>query len=237
MHFTELLGLDLDILLLNQYSHIHQSKNKFKKYKEFIFEPFLDFGCGNGACLLAGKSEGLNHFIGVDISYSALKVCKDQGLENIIKYDGSGKIQAIKDNTIGTIHSSQVFEHIPRVEADQLLMEFYRILKPKGTLLLFFPAEASERYNPDPSHINFYKIDEFINYIQDIGFQVNLFWSQLFIPPFDKYTMEITDFFSRNMPLINTVTYGFRKLSYSLIKKYLYNSIQGTQINIIATKN
>lgn len=225
-----------DNLLLEQDARILQSKGLFKKYKEFIFNPFLDFGCGTGAYLLVGKSEGLIHFIGVDISDSALKVCKDQGLENTIKYDGSGKIKAIKDNTIGTIHSSQVIEHIPRVESDKLLLEFFRILRPGGTLILFFPAEASEHYNPDPSHINFYQIDEFLNQIQEIGFQVNLFWSQLFIPPYDKYIMEITTFFSKYMPLINKLTYGTRKISYSLIKKYIYSKVKGTQINLIATK-
>ena len=87
----------------------------------------LDFGCGTGACLLAGKSMCLNQVIGVDISDSALKVCVNQGLEELVKYDGSGVLN-IQDNSIGTIHSSQVIEHIPREESDKLLLEFYLVL-------------------------------------------------------------------------------------------------------------
>ena len=224
-------------MLVEKNNRIDGAKVLFTKYGGFIHEPFLDFGCGTGACLLAGRSVGLQDVRGVDISDSALKVCVNQGLEELVKYDGSGVLN-IQDNSIGTIHSSQVIEHIPREESDKLLLEFYRVLKPGGggTLLLFFPAEASERYNPDPSHINFYQIDEFLGQIQDIGFQVNLFWSQLFIPPYDKYIMEINTFFSRYIPIINKLTYGIRKLSYRLIHKYIYSKVKGTSINLIATK-
>ncbi len=215
-----------------QEKRIESFISTYKKYDPV--EPILDFGAGGGSFLLAGKRLGYQRLVAVDISKEALDICKRNGLKETIYYDGSGKL-SIASNSIGTLHSNQVIEHIPREESDQLLIEFYRVLKPNGKLILFFPADYSEKYNPDPTHINFYKIDDFLAQIRGLGFEVVKQYSLLFVPLLDKRVMEINLFFGQHFPVANKLIYGLKKYLYVVLKR-LFKRTPGTSINLIAVK-
>ena len=205
------------------------------KYRNYIQEPILDFGCGAGGFMLAAKHMGLR-IIGADISRDSLDICRERGLDALILCDNSGELKELASDSIGTVYSSQVIEHIPRAQADKLLKEFHRVLRPNGTMMLFFPAECSRVYNPDPTHVNFYKTDEFLEQVRAMGFSVERFWSLLFIPPYDRYIMQISWFMSRWLPTFNRYIYGARKASYQILKRFIKRT-PGTQINIIARKS
>lgn len=224
-----------DVLLLEQQSRIDGHAGFFRKYLSLIQEPLLDFGCGTGDFLLASQQAGIRHAVGVDIASDALEICRRYGLQQLVAYDGSGRLQTLESGTIGTIYSSQVIEHIPREQADRLLGEFYRILKPGGRMFLFFPAEKSETYNPDPTHVNFYRIDDFLQHIRSLGFTVEKFWSRIFFPPFDKYIMQIDGFLGARFPLLNGAISAARKHTYALLKRW-FTATPGTQVNVIAVK-
>lgn len=47
----------------------------------------------------------------------------------------------LSSNSVGTIYSSHVFEHIPREDAPRVLAEWYRVLKPGGKLYICVPDQ------------------------------------------------------------------------------------------------
>ena len=57
------------------------------------------------------------------------------------KCDLMAAVERIKlaDNTVGTIYCAHVFEHLSRAAAPQALQQWYRVLKPGGTLYLACP--------------------------------------------------------------------------------------------------
>jgi len=206
-----------------------------KRYSSFLHEPILDFGCGVGIFLLACKSQGYKEIIGVDISDDALRICQKEGLSDLLLYRSKEHLNIVKDKTIGTIYNNQVIEHIPRGESDTLLREFFRILKPNGNMILTFPAENDKINNPDPTHINFYKIDDFLRYIKSIGFEIKYFWSLLYIPVYQNYVMQIDHIFQNTTPIINRLIYAFRKYAYIMLKK-IFKNTPGTSIFVVAIK-
>jgi len=47
----------------------------------------------------------------------------------------------LSPDSVGTIYSSHVFEHIPRAQAATILAEWYRVLKPGGKLYICVPDQ------------------------------------------------------------------------------------------------
>lgn len=94
----------------------------------------LDVGCGTGANLemLAefGEAEG------VDVSSDALAFCRARGLEKVKQ--GAAEALPYADGTFDLVTGLDVVEHLDDDMAG--LKEMYRVLKPKGRIILFVPA-------------------------------------------------------------------------------------------------
>lgn len=100
----------------------------------------LDVGCGDGfflACL-AEKLEGSKkkvEYVGVD--YSEYKLKKASKLPFEFKFCNLEENIPYKDATFDFVYSGEVIEHI--YNPDYMLEECWRVLKPKGHLLLSTP--------------------------------------------------------------------------------------------------
>jgi len=96
----------------------------------------LDIGCADGLLIEQLSNEGFSNIHGIDVSETGISQCKKRGLKNVALMDGSKT--SFEDNMFDVIIASDVLEHIE--DENQALMEWYRLLKPKGQLIVFVPA-------------------------------------------------------------------------------------------------
>lgn len=114
----------------------------FHQHKNLLKTPVLDFGCGDGffAELVFGK--GMLD-IGLDISPSRIQEADNKNIyKKLLTYDGL--TIPLKDNSVNTVISNCVFEHLPHLHSN--LREMYRVLKPGGKLLTTVMANRWEDY-------------------------------------------------------------------------------------------
>jgi SAM-dependent methyltransferase len=101
----------------------------------------LDFGCGHGDVVRAGRAEGIEIF-GADLprredlhddpSYLAM-------LGDTIREVHDGRLD-FPDATFDLVTANQVFEHVE--DPDAALDELCRVLKTNGRMLALFPTKA-----------------------------------------------------------------------------------------------
>jgi SAM-dependent methyltransferase len=111
-----------------------ESISQFGKLKN---PKVLDFGCGRGEILQKGILKGID-FFGVEYAGPGSHVNLSQKLLNqdkILLYDGL--TIPFDNDTFDVVISNQVFEHIP--DFSNNLIEIYRVLKPEGIFINFFP--------------------------------------------------------------------------------------------------
>ena len=94
----------------------------------------LDAGCGTG--LLAKKLEKFGEVVGVDISPQALFYSKKRGIK--VKRASVNKLP-FQAKTFDIVLSMDVLYH-RQVNDKKALIEFWRVLKPGGLLLIRVPA-------------------------------------------------------------------------------------------------
>jgi SAM-dependent methyltransferase len=96
----------------------------------------LDAGCGTG--LLLQKLQQRGSAFGFDISAEALEFCSQRELKNI----SCATVQQLpfEAEVFDGIVSADVLYHRNVPEDRKALLEFYRVLKPGGSLILNLPA-------------------------------------------------------------------------------------------------
>jgi SAM-dependent methyltransferase len=105
----------------------------------------LDYGCGAGGVVAAGRAAGLEMF-GAEVYYGGSdtrREAKQTGLmgEAIVEIR-NGRLP-FEDSTFDLVTNNQVLEHVEDLEA--ALGEIRRVLKPGGTLLSLFPSRDAIR--------------------------------------------------------------------------------------------
>lgn len=130
-------------------------KPHLERYVSKYFERnliILHAGCGGGQV-----EEEITHYytiIGMDISLNAIalyKKCHDA--PNLFLGDITSI--GIKEGSLDGIYNLGVMEHFSEEEIKIILMEFHRILKKRGKIILFWPPEYG-------STVIFFKIVHFI---------------------------------------------------------------------------
>jgi SAM-dependent methyltransferase len=94
----------------------------------------LDYGCGAGAVVLAGRQAGLDIY-GTDVFYGGAETRAPES--EFIAGIKEGRIP-FPDACFDLVTNNQVMEHVR--DLDAVLAEIHRVLKPGGTLLSIFPS-------------------------------------------------------------------------------------------------
>lgn len=143
----------------------------------------LDFGCGNGAILKEMALVNPNaKYIGADVSEIALESAKNAfPSASFCKISDIEKVR-LGDQSVDFIFSSEVLEHIFNTE--NVFMEFRRILKPGGKVLLTVPYHGfiknilismfafSSHFNPISPHIRFFSKKTLFGLLKKFDFNV-----------------------------------------------------------------
>jgi SAM-dependent methyltransferase len=100
----------------------------------------LDFGCGNGALVAAGRAAGIDMW-GADVFYGGSKAREEAQAAGLL----GEAVREIRDGRIGfpdahfdLVVNNQVIEHVE--DLDAALAEIHRVLKPGGRVLSLFPS-------------------------------------------------------------------------------------------------
>ena len=100
----------------------------------------LDFGCGAGELVSAGRVAGLD-MIGADVFYtgSTARLQAEQSglLGTAVREILDGRLP-FEGSHFDLVTSNQVLEHVD--DLDAVLREIHRVLKPGGTVLSIFPS-------------------------------------------------------------------------------------------------
>lgn len=102
--------------------------------------PVLDFGCGAGRVVAAGRAAGLE-IHGTDVYYSGAddrREAEAAGLLGTFIREGDGVSIPFPDNHFQLVVNNQVLEHVK--DLDATLGEIHRVLRPGGSVLSLFPA-------------------------------------------------------------------------------------------------
>jgi SAM-dependent methyltransferase len=100
----------------------------------------LDFGCGNGAVVSAGRQRNLDIY-GAEVFYggsAARSEVERAGLLGTVVREIQNGVAEFDDASFDLVMNNQVFEHV--ADLDSVLQETARLLKPTGLLLSIFPA-------------------------------------------------------------------------------------------------
>ena len=137
-----------------KFVQTHENILKEKGFDLTRDAKILDFGCGAGKEVYQFRKMGYKAY-GCDIKDVFGDIQKQCEAENLIdtnesifrKIDMSNYKIPFDDGTFDYVFSNQVFEHVQNYA--EALSEIYRVLKPGGCSLHFFPA----RYRPVEPHV------------------------------------------------------------------------------------
>lgn len=135
----------------------------------------LDVGCSVGATLQAARDFGW-HALGVDVSQTAIGICRKQGLDCQVI---AGHKLPFADNTFDLVTHWHVIEHVDDVTA--ALAEWRRILKPGGIMMFETPNSdyikarlLGRRYKKfwAPEHLYTFNRSNMSSLLQKSGFEI-----------------------------------------------------------------
>lgn len=103
----------------------------------------LDYGCGGGALVQAGREEGLDIY-GVELFYGgshAREHAGERGLLGVWVHELEKKQRIpFPDESFDVVVTNQVLEHVEDI--DVVLEEMHRVLRHGGHLLALFPSKG-----------------------------------------------------------------------------------------------
>lgn len=135
----------MDELYELKYHSLEEKHWWFESRRDIIFKliqkmdknsKILEIGCSGGPLIKFLKQNGFNNIYGIDKSKKAIELCKSNGLKNIFLMDGLKT--RFNNEEFDIIIASDILEHIK--EDNLALLEWNRILKKGGRLILFVPA-------------------------------------------------------------------------------------------------
>jgi len=117
----------------------------------------LDAGCGTGMMLSwLEKYSRPQSTVGIDISSHAIKFC--QGRETALLAQAAVTHLPFQSGTFDLVVCNDVIQHLPKDGGDsRALAEMYRVLKPKGFLLLRSNARLKKNSEVDERDFDFHR--------------------------------------------------------------------------------
>jgi len=144
----------------------------------------LDYGCGSGNMLKAGKARGWSRVVGVEVGENARRRLVNEGFEVYSDLASAGPLHGQVD----VLTMIQVFEHL--VEPDAALKQVYEMLQPEGLFVVEVPNAASlrariagsmfaplftrpiQRYQAFPIHLYHFEAPQLVKLLTKNGFKV-----------------------------------------------------------------
>lgn len=145
----------------------------WKKY--CLFGPVLEFGCGVGH--LARRLSRSTKTFGLEINQYALSELSHNA-PNVEIISSLGELPC---NSLGSIVSLHVFEHISDDDLSEIAAEFLRVLKPGGRVMIVVPDPAGRARDAkkddwmgfrDATHINLKSAADWSRAFQGWNFNV-----------------------------------------------------------------
>jgi len=163
----------------------------------------LDVGCSSGIFIDQLSKFTSAEVFGIDVSKNAIDKCQKRGLSKTSVMDG-GDLE-FRNSTFDLVIASDCLEHIKN--DDNALSEWFRVLKNKGQLIIFVPANMSLWSVQDElsKHFRRYQRNEFRLKLKHAGFTINRisFWNIfLFIPIFSlRFLLNLSNTKSNQLNL------------------------------------
>lgn len=235
-----------DLYQLEDKHWWHISKRRIVRDLLFLNTNFskklkiLDIGCGAGRNLEELKN--LGHVFGIDSSKEAILFCKKRGLRSVIL--GKAESTKLPPNEFDAVMLLDVLEH---TDDRKTLKEIYRILKPKGTLIITVPAfpKLWSRWDEVLHHKRRYtkkNISELLKHNNFNILKISYMFSFLVVPAFlirmikSRFSKEnYSSDFKINSGIVNISLLFITRIEKFFLMKW---SIPfGTSIICVATKN
>ena len=120
-------------------------------------DEILDLGSGRGEWLELLRDEGYQGK-GLDINQAMIKQCRELEL-SVVEGDALIYLKSLSDNTLGAVTGFHIAEHLPFESLIELITEIYRVVRPKGLIILETPNPrnvivGSCTFYTDPTHKN-----------------------------------------------------------------------------------
>jgi len=131
----------------------------------------LDIGCAAGGTLFYLAKWG--EVWGLDISPGAIALCRSWGIdENHLVLGNAEEMPNFSDQQFDLVTAVEILEHLEHPE--QALKEIWRILKPKGVLIITVPADKRLWSDRDErlGHRLRYTVESLVENVQQANFSV-----------------------------------------------------------------
>lgn len=141
----------------------------------------LDLGCGTGGSLAALTQSGYVNACGVDISSTALRICKERGLR--VDFGDIGALAHIATASIDVIISFDVLIMLSPEHYSLILGQIHRILRRDGLLILNLPARDlfSGAHDQAVGIVRRIVVDEFCTRLRESNFNLEKTFAWPFI--------------------------------------------------------
>lgn len=133
----------------------------------------LDAGCGTGRDVKYFLDRGLD-IIGIDFSESIIEEAKRRVSNGDFKLMDMRNL-GFPDNTFDGIWACASLLHLPKYEVKKVLVDFNRVLKPKGILFVLVREGKGEKMVEDkygPRFFAFYSLMELRELLEKNGFEI-----------------------------------------------------------------
>jgi 2-polyprenyl-3-methyl-5-hydroxy-6-metoxy-1,4-benzoquinol methylase len=96
----------------------------------------LEIGCGHGALIHVARQCGYKNISGIDSSPEQVAIASRLGIGGVSHGDLFGVLRSARDDTIDVVVAFDVFEHLNLAEVLALADEMYRVLRPRGRVII-----------------------------------------------------------------------------------------------------
>ncbi len=139
-------------------------------------DKMLDFGCGVGRLARFWLNQ-FNSYTGCDISPSMIKKAKEINHKEAQFIVSGEDLSLLNSNYFDFIYSGIVLQHMPNKKSIyKYLLEFNRILKPKGLLVFQLPSKIPWQFKLQP-------IRKLHKLLKLIGFSDSFLYNRLMLYP------------------------------------------------------